>query len=83
MPVEGKTSGSMPTVAVPVTRQVAISAVSRAELMSQAMKASRAALSRARPWSFSHPGSGTRWMTERVAGSITASWLRDCTSTCM
>jgi hypothetical protein len=57
-----------------------MSTVSRAELMSQAMKASRSGLSRTRPWSSSQPGSGTRRMTERVAGSITASWLRACTS---
>ena len=57
--------------------------VSRAELTSQAMKASRAGLSSARLWSFSHPGSGIRRMTERVAGSMTASWLRPCTSTRM
>jgi hypothetical protein len=81
MPVEGQDVRLDADDGVPVTRQVFMSTVSKAELTSQAMKASRSGLSRARPWSSSHPGSGTRRMTARVAGSITASWLRDCTST--
>jgi len=45
----------MPMLVVPVTCQVVMSTVSRTELRSQAMKASRAGLSRARLWSSSHP----------------------------
>jgi hypothetical protein len=82
-PVEGQNVGLDAHNGGPVTRQVFMLSVSRAELTSQAMKASRAGLSSARLWSFSHPGSGTRRMTERVAGSMTASWLRSCTSTRM
>jgi hypothetical protein len=83
MPVEGQHVGLNTDDRGPVTRQLLIFTVSRAELTSQATKASRAGLSRAKPWPSSHPGSGTWRMTARVAGSITASWLRDCTSTSM
>ena len=48
-------------------------------LPSHATNARPAAISS--PWSWSQPGTGARVVIARVCGSITAIWLRDCTST--
>ena len=77
-PSKATTSGSTPTTEVPVTRQVFISTVSSAELMSQAMNASRAALSSARHYVLLHATTG--WATvapvARVAGATVAGRIR-------